>query len=108
MIEGEEATKDRVLAAMATSEIIHLAMHGDGDSLYLAGNSEADGRLSLAEVQQLQLPSSRLVVMSACKTFRGALSKDGVLGISRAFLAAGVPTLVASLWPLHKIIFYHH
>ena len=101
LIEGEEATKDRVLAAMATSEIIHLAMHGDGDSLYLAGNSEAEGRLSLAEVQQLQLPSSRLVVMSACKTFRGALSKDGVLGITRAFLAAGAPTVVASIWPLH-------
>jgi len=97
---GIGATKERVLGAMATSEVIHLAMHGDGDSLYLAGNSEAEGRLSLAEVQRLQLSSSRLVVMSACKTFRGALSKDGVLGISRAFLAAGVPALVASLWPL--------
>jgi len=100
LIEGKDATKERVLGAMATSEVIHLAMHGDGDSLYLAGNSEAEGRLSLAEVQRLQLSSSRLVVMSACKTFRGALSKDGVLGISRAFLAAGVPALVASLWPL--------
>ena len=39
--------------------------------------------------------------MSACNTFKGTLSKDGVLGLSRAFLAAGTRTLVASLWPLN-------
>jgi CHAT domain-containing protein len=64
------------------------------------GSEQAEGRLSLAEVQLLQLSTSRLVVMSACNTFKGALSKDGVLGISRAFLAAGAQSLVASLWPL--------
>ena len=37
LLMGENATKDRVVGAMKSSEIIHLAMHGDGDSLYLAG-----------------------------------------------------------------------
>jgi len=34
----------------------------------------------------------------ACDTFRGELRADGVVGIARAFVAAGARTLVASLW----------
>ena len=41
---------------------------------------------------------ARLVVLSECDSFRGKLSSDGVIGITRAFVAAGAPTLVASLW----------
>ena len=78
-------------------------MSGPGDErscACFAGNDITEGRLCLAEVQSLSLSASRLVVMSACKTFTGALSRDGILGLSRAFLAAGARTLVASLWPL--------
>ena len=38
------------------------------------------------------------MVLSECDSFRGKLSSDGVIGITRAFVAAGAPTLVASLW----------
>ena len=37
-------------------------------------------------------------MLSACDTFRGKLSADGVIGITRAFVNAGVPTLLSSLW----------
>ena len=56
-----------------------------------------DGKLSMGEVQSLEL-RARLVVLSECDSFRGKLSSDGVIGIPRAFVAAGAPTLVASLW----------
>ena len=51
----------------------------------------------MTEVQSLEL-RARLVVLSECDSFRGKLSSDGVIGITRAFVAAGAPTLVASLW----------
>jgi CHAT domain-containing protein len=41
---------------------------------------------------------AELVVLSACNTGGGNLSGDGVTGLSRAFIAAGVPSLIVSLW----------
>jgi CHAT domain-containing protein len=38
------------------------------------------------------------VVLSACSTGGGEITGDGVLGLSRAFIAAGVPSLIVSLW----------
>ena len=54
----------------------------------------------MAEVQALALHRAPLVVLSACDTFRGELRSGGVVGITRAFVAAGARTLVASLWKL--------
>ncbi|MGB6168013.1 MAG: CHAT domain-containing protein, partial [Geitlerinemataceae cyanobacterium] len=41
---------------------------------------------------------SELVVLSACDTGRGNLSSDGVIGLSRALISAGVPNVMVSLW----------
>ncbi len=37
-------------------------------------------------------------MLSACDSGRGKISGDGVIGLSRAFLQAGVPSLIVSLW----------
>ena len=94
----EHATKTAVIAAMRNCSYIHMATHGTHDALMLAGGDE--GKLSMAEVQHLSLQPHSLVVLSACKTFDGTLSSDGVMGIARAFLAAGASSLLASLWPV--------
>ena len=38
------------------------------------------------------------MVLSACNTGRGKLTGDGVIGLSRSFITAGVPSILASLW----------
>ena len=94
---GDAATKPAVVEAMRHCDVIHLATHGVPDGVLLGGATREKGKLSMAEVQSLEL-RARLVVLSECDSFRGKLSSDGVIGITRAFVAAGALTLVASLW----------
>ena len=98
LLTGEAATKEAVTCAMRESEYVHLATHGTADGVLLSGGSKQEGMLTMGEVQQLQLQRARLVVLSECDSFKGRLSADGVVGISRAFVTAGAATMVASLW----------
>jgi CHAT domain-containing protein/tetratricopeptide (TPR) repeat protein len=58
-----------------------------------------DGLLYLKELYGMKLPRTRLVVLSACQSGLGQYYRgEGVVSLVRPFLAAGVPTVVASLW----------
>lgn len=113
---GEEATEVSVVRKMVDAPIIHLATHGLldispegvldsnvvsyrglGGAIALAPSEGENGLLLVEEILDLQLNAS-LVVLSACDTGRGRITGDGVLGLSRAFLLAGTPSLVVSLW----------
>mgnify|MGYP002631253186 CR=1 FL=1 len=94
---GDAATKRAVVEAMRGCDVVHLATHGTPDSVLLGGATRVEGALTMAEVQALDL-SAQLVVLSECNSFRGKLTADGIIGITRAFVAAGALTLVASLW----------
>jgi CHAT domain-containing protein len=60
-----------------------------------------NGLLSTAEVAELDLSGTELVVLSACETGSGSTERlDGVLGLSRAFAVAGARSLVLTLWSL--------
>ena len=57
-----------------------------------------DGFLRLYEIFNLKL-SADLVVLSACQTALGKEIKgEGLVGLTRGFMYAGVPRVVASLW----------
>jgi len=84
--------------------VIHLASHAVAfagsplDSfVMLAANSGNDGRLTARRVFALSLTAD-LVTLSACQTGLGLVSGDGVIGLSRAFLARGARSVIVSQW----------
>ncbi|NEQ54725.1 MAG: CHAT domain-containing protein, partial [Leptolyngbya sp. SIO3F4] len=108
---GQRATEASVKQQIADASLIHLATHGlleygqltetgsadiPGAIALTAGNGE-DGLLTAQEIQQMDL-NAGLVVLSACDTGRGRITGDGVIGLSRSFIAAGAPSVVVSLW----------
>jgi CHAT domain-containing protein/tetratricopeptide (TPR) repeat protein len=89
--------------------IVHFATHGylnperpdlSGLVLSLVDRQGApqDGFLSLTEIYNLRLEAD-LVVMSGCQTGLGKLVRgEGLVGLTRGFMYAGAPRVVASLW----------
>ena len=106
--DASEGALKRVLRERPP-RILHLATHGIIDpaepvkSSIVLSPSEApkeDGHLYTLEI--LSLPAApELVVLSACESAGGMISRgEGVVGLSRAFLAVGARGVVASLWPV--------
>jgi CHAT domain-containing protein len=85
--------------------VVHLATHGLVDarepirsSVALTPGDNEDGYFHTLEILAIPM-HSQLVVMSACESARGEISRgEGVVGLSRAFLASGAGSVVASLW----------
>jgi CHAT domain-containing protein/lipoprotein NlpI len=63
-----------------------------------------DGLLYLNELYKIRLPHTRLVVLSACESGLGQYYRgEGIVSLVRPLLAAGVPTVVASLWQVNSL-----
>lgn len=88
--------------------ILHIATHGfldakhpqfSGVVLSLVGNKGGqDGFLRTDEIFNLRL-GSPLVMLSACETGLGREKRgEGVMGLTRAFMYAGAPSVGVSLW----------
>ena len=66
--------------------------------LSLVGNKNEDGFLRTDEVFNLRL-GAPLVMLSACETGLGKEKRgEGVMGLTRAFMYAGAPTVGVTLW----------
>jgi len=104
---GAQATETVARSAAARFDIIHFATHGEfstTDPLYsslrLAADAINDGRLEAAEIFSLRI-SPWLVTLSACRTGLGVVTSGGeVIGLNRAFIYAGAPAVVSSLWSI--------
>lgn len=103
---GEQATESSILQKLPQARIIHLATHGLLDdfkghgvpgAIALAPDKKYDGLLTANEILDLKL-QAELVVLSACDTGRGSITGDGVIGLSRSWMSAGVPSVLVSLW----------
>ena len=103
-----EASKPRAVSASPQYDILHFAVHAELDeedpmssALLLAGAGKDDGRLKVGEVFALDLKAG-MVVLSACETGLGKLSNgDELIGLTRAFIYAGTPSVVTTLWKVN-------
>ncbi len=110
---GSQATKAAVMEKMQQARIIHLATHGllhdfkgfgvpGAIALAPSGKPDdvVDGLLTAGEIFDMKLQAD-LVVLSACDTGRGDIKGDGVIGLSRSLISAGVPSILVSLWAVN-------
>jgi CHAT domain-containing protein len=106
---GRDASEAGLRAAIAAKGArwhgIHFACHGLVDperprlcSLALTPDAGNDGFLTALEVLRSEIPAD-LVVLSACETSKGRIIQgEGIVGLTRAFMFAGSPRVVCSLW----------
>ena len=67
-------------------------------SLALTPGGGQDGFLTTLEVFRMKIAAD-LVVLSACETGKGKVYKsEGIVGFTRAFMFAGAPRVIVSLW----------
>ena len=120
-LTGREATKDEVLKRITSAALVHIAAHGRKETGEIAlapnprwekhyergprskarnnGPKEEDYIMKMSDVQAVKL-QAKLVVLSCCHSGRGGIKSEGVVGIARAFLAAGACSVLASLWAI--------
>ncbi len=107
---GSDAS-ERTLRTIAPTRdrwaAIHLACHGTVhakrpslSALALTPGGGHDGFLTAAEILHVPLQTD-LVVLSACESGLGRpTTGEGMMGLARAFMSAGAPRVIASLWPV--------
>lgn len=97
---GPAATVARVTAALPGAAVVHFGCHGvfSQKAPNASGLKLHDRWLTLGEIARLRM-SADMVVLSGCSTGRTAhRAAEEFIGLSRTLLAAGVSSLVASLW----------
>jgi CHAT domain-containing protein len=124
VLNRRQATESALLKHIGEYEIVHLATHSLSDkrssmlsAIVLAEehlsatkaaaqaiNSDGvalDGALQAQEIYNLKPERTRLVVLSSCRSGLGDGRRNEALGgLAQAFLVAGVPAVVASLWDI--------
>ena len=99
-----QATKNTVLKNCADKDVIHFACHGyfDNADPLSSGVVLHDKVLTAREIFNMRL-NTELVTLSACQTGINKTSPgDELIGLTRAFLYAGAPSVVVSLWSVNS------
>ena len=115
LLRENAAKKASVLSAMRSADVLHLATHYLPDTnspmlgrLVLVSESReherapgTNGVLQAYEIYRLKPLHARLAVLAGCRTgVEDYVNGEGPIGLARPFNAAGVPLVVASLWPV--------
>jgi tetratricopeptide (TPR) repeat protein len=103
---GENATETMAKKKAPEFNIIHFATHGEFNErqplqsgLLLTKDEENDGYLQVHEIFDMDLKNANLVALSACETgLSKILGGDDLVGLSRGFIYAGTPSILATLW----------
>ena len=100
-LAGEAATRDAVLRALPSADVVHPASHAAAnpdDPLRSGFLLADDGWVQLSDLLAMQL-RARLVVLSSCESaLPGTRLPDEVVSLPSGLMAAGVAGVLGSLW----------
>ena len=107
-LTDNDAQLDELIKRAPEADVIHFAGHAIGDdsgiepaSMVLRQNGH-ERRVGVAEIARLRLRPSSVVVLAGCSTARGERrASEGVISVAHGFLAAGAPSVIATLWPIN-------
>lgn len=105
VLEGSDATVERVLRELPRHDVLHLACHGHAarENPLASSLRLVDGDLPLSSILQLNL-QAQLVVLAACETaVPGDDIPDEVVAFPSAFLHAGATAVVGTLFSVSHI-----
>ena len=100
------ATETAVVSQAGKYEILHIAAHAVyknnplSSTIYLAKDNQNDGNLQVRDLYGLNLTAAtNLVVLTGCEGQRGVVNYgDEITSLSRGFMYAGTPSVIANLW----------
>lgn len=103
---GHTATKDRFLKRAPAFDVVHFGGHAIANPefpllsrLVFADENGQEQSLFARELAGVRFPRTRVVVLAACSTAAGSVSRgEGAVSVARPFLGGGVPLVIASLW----------
>lgn len=115
LLVDKDAREVVVKSEVEKSDVAHFALHYIVDEysdllskIVLTAEQSADGRDKASdgvwqsyEIYGKKLPRTRLVILSACQTgIEQQYQGEGAISVTRPFIVAGVPLVIASLWPV--------
>lgn len=103
---GDRAGRTPVYKEAGRYRFLHFACHGRFNLHFplASGLLLADGVLDAQDVLQRVRLDAELVTLSGCETGQGALRRgDELIGLVRAFMYAGTPSVLVSLWPVDDL-----
>ena len=107
LLEGPEATTDKVKTEMKAHNWIHFACHGiqDANEPLKSGVHLHDGRLELLEIMRQKIPNPDFAFLSACQTSKGDIKlSEEVVHLAAVMLeAAGYRGVVSTMWNISDV-----
>ena len=108
LFTAAQATKRNFLASIGQYNIVNIFSHARADNtdaepmLYMQ-----DSTISLSELQYVNRPGTKLIVLSACQTTAGKnATGEGIYSLARGFAVAGIPTVAATMWSADEETIY--
>jgi CHAT domain-containing protein len=108
VLDGQAATKSSFLSQATDYELIHFGGHSVVSARFpllsqmIFARDPSDPRHGLlysSDILKMRFRRTRLAVLASCSTASGQISRtEGVESLARPFLAAGLPSVIGSLW----------
>jgi CHAT domain-containing protein len=108
LLNGAAATKASFLSQAASYDLVHFGGHSVVSARFpllsqmVFARDSADpnhGLLYSGDILRMRFQRTRLAVLASCSSASGQVSRtEGVESLARPFLAAGLPSMIGSLW----------